>query len=62
MVSRAANDQAVTRDPRTLHALRAFEKSCPGFSCLDGVQQGVKPNARRLLTSWMLQVTIMSRM
>lgn len=57
-VSRAVNDHAVTRDLRTLHYLKATEKSCPVFCYFDGLQQHVKPYMRQLLTGWMLEVDV----
>lgn len=55
-VSRAANDHAVTRDPRTLHNLKAMEKTCAVFYYFDGVQQHIKPHMRQIVTGWMLEV------
>lgn len=55
-VSRAANDHAVTRDPRTLHNLKAMEKSCVVLCYFDGLQRHIKPYMRQLLTGWMLEV------
>lgn len=56
VVHRAANDHTVSRDPRTLHNLKAMEKTCPVFSYFDGLQQDIKPYMRKLLTGWMLEV------
>lgn len=55
-VSRAANDHAVSGDPRTLHYLKATEKSRPVFCYFDGPQQHIKPHMRQLLTAWMFEV------
>lgn len=56
VVHRAANDHAVTRDPRTLHCLKAMEKTFPVVSYFDGFQQEINPHMRQLLTGWMLEV------
>uniref|UniRef100_A0A3B5ABE5 Cyclin D3 n=1 Tax=Stegastes partitus TaxID=144197 RepID=A0A3B5ABE5_9TELE len=50
------SDPSVTGDPRVLHYLRALEKTRPVTCYFGGLQTDIRPDMRRRLTLWMLQV------
>ncbi|XP_008280939.1 G1/S-specific cyclin-D3 [Stegastes partitus] len=55
-VPRTGSDPSVTGDPRVLHYLRALEKTRPVTCYFGGLQTDIRPDMRRRLTLWMLQV------